>query len=114
MQLLWRLLKICSTEGARLRVWNQKDWLAASGQPEGASQTIGRSSMYFQPCLPHSVGIHSMNSRKSPVSFSRGPQWSAKGKETSRLPVIQLLTSQKTIPSDNGFPAGALVSTMAR
>src|ERR1035437_6549502 len=101
-QFLCRLPKICSTEGARQREWNQKDWLAVSGQPGGASQRSGRSSMYFQPCLPHSVRIHSVNSRESPVSFSRGSQWSANGNETSRLPVIRLLTLQKTIPSDNG------------
>jgi len=34
--------------------------------------------------------------------------------ETSRQPVIQLLTSQKTIPSGSGTPGGALVSTMER
>jgi hypothetical protein len=53
-----------------------------------------------------------MNSRESPVSFNKGSQWSEKGSETRRDPLIQLWTSQKTTPSVNRSPGGALVSTI--
>src|SRR5580658_1725712 len=115
MQFLCKLRKTCSSEGVRSRVWNQYDWLTDNGPSACIPQESGRSSIYFQFCSLRSVRNHSVvSSNGSPHSFSNGSAWSANGNETSRLPVIQLLISQKTMPSDNRSPGGVLVNTTGR